>query len=258
MQKINTLTAISYIIFNICSIILNLCAYHTPTDGDNMKKFLIYLCCFLSVFSVFFVGCKEQNPLYDHISELRCCLFEGESENFRLKACYGFRETPYNNDGQVCSRVYKLSFRLEDKETDNATFNLTFTFGGVDYDLNFKLNPVTHSVTANATVENFDCKDFTVTISSGSLSEKVDMKNIVPENTMDYKSALDHLYSDQKELINAYTDQNGNFNAEIYARIVVKNQKPYWYIGIASGNGNLKALLIDGFNGQTLAIREIF
>lgn len=223
-----------------------------------MKKILFCTCLVLSVFAVFFVGCKNENPLYEHVSELRCCIFEGTSENFHLKSCYGFRETPYNNDGAIGSKVWSLVFKLENKETENATYLLNFSFNDVDYELNFKLNPVTHSVTASVEIENFDCKDFSVTVSSGSLSETVIMKNTVPEKTMDYKGALDQLYTNQKELVNAYTDKDGNFNAEIYARIVVKNQKPYWYVGFASGNGNLKALLIDGFSGETLAIREIF
>ena len=73
-----------------------------------------------------------------------------------------------------------------------------------------------------------------------------------------FGKALDFLYSDQQNLIKAFCDEKGAFNAEIYARIIVKNDKPFWYIGIASGNNNLKALLIDGFSGKTLAIREIF
>ena len=53
-------------------------------------------------------------------------------------------------------------------------------------------------------------------------------------------------------------DQDGNFNAELYMRVIVKDQLPYWYVGFASGNEQLKALLVDGINGEVLAIREIF
>ena len=107
-------------------------------------------------------------------------------------------------------------------------------------------------------VENFSKKEFSVSILSGSAPEVITLKSIVPKNTIDYKKALDFLYKDQQNLIKAFCDESGAFNAEIYARIVVKNDKPFWYVGIASGNGNLKALLIDGFSGETLAIREIF
>ena len=41
-------------------------------------------------------------------------------------------------------------------------------------------------------------------------------------------------------------------------RVIVKDQLPYWYVGFASGNEQLKALLVDGINGEVLAIREIF
>ena len=97
-----------------------------------------------------------------------------------------------------------------------------------------------------------------MSILSGSAPEVITLKSILPKNTIDYKKALDFLYKDQQNLIKAFCDESGAFNAEIYARIVVKNDKPFWYVGIASGNGNLKALLVDGFSGKTLAIREIF
>ena len=84
------------------------------------------------------------------------------------------------------------------------------------------------------------------------------MKSVVPTNTISYEKALDNLYNNQSHLINAYTDKDGNFNAEIYMRVVVKNDKSFWYIGIANGNNNLKALLIDAVTGEVKAIREIF
>ena len=223
-----------------------------------MKKITKLIALFLAFFTFFTVGCTKQNPLYDKVSELRCFLYEGKSENFNLKASYGFKETPYTNDAVVGERAYTLSFRLEEKETDNATYSLELSLDGITYNADFKLNPITHTLSASVELENFNRNEFLVTIHSGSTSQTINMNSIIPSGTIDYKTALDHLYKDQTQLLSVYTDSNGNFNAEIYARIVVKNLKPYWYIGIASGNGNLKALLIDGFTGETLAIREIF
>ena len=227
-----------------------------------MKKSSFFISIFLSfllTFSCFFfTACKKVNPLYERVSELRLALYEGQSENFTLSASYGFKETPYNNDSSVGKKVYLLTFKLLGKETDGVNFSLSFNFNSQPYSANFKLNPVTHNLTASVEIDDFNEKKFSVTISGGGAPETVNLKSILPENTLDYKKALDHLYADQQPLINAYLDKNGNFNAEIYARVLVKNQKPYWYIGIASGNGNLKALLIDGFSGKTLAIREIF
>lgn len=223
-----------------------------------MRKIIKLTCFLLAFFIIFSFGCKQENPLYNSVSELRSDLYEGKGENFSVMAFYGFKETPFNNDAAVGDKVYMLTFRLLNNQIDDATYTLSTTLNGQNFEREFKLNPVSHALTQSIEIENFSLKEFDVTITCGAISEKIKLTSIVPNNTISYKTALDRLYSEQKELVKVYTDQNGNFNAEIYTRIVVKDQKPYWYVGIASGNENLKALLIDGFSGEILAIRDIF
>lgn len=215
---------------------------------------------FLSIICLpcFFSGCKKQNELEKYVSELRSDVFFGESESFKLKAGYGFKESPYENDGIVRQRIYILTFRLLDKETDDAAYTLNFVYNGEAYQAPFKLNPVSHAVSATLEINGFTLKEFTVTVSSGAEAEEITLKSALPEQTIDYVTALDYLKINQPKLVQSYTDENGNFTAEIYARAVVKDDKAYWYIGLASGGGNLKAFLIDGANGEILAVREIF
>lgn len=222
-----------------------------------LKKTVRILCVFLITFSIFAISCKSENPLYSAVSELRSNLYSGNSENYKLEACYGFKETPYSNDTKVCEKVYALIFRLFDKETDGAAYSIAIIHDGKNYSADFKLNPVTHTVTARIEIENFNEKQFIATLKKAQENEQITFKSIVPEKTMNYRAALDCLSKEQTALIERYTDENGNFNAEIHARIVVKNDHPYWYIGIV-GSDSLKALLIDGIDGKTLAMREIF
>ena len=223
-----------------------------------LKKSMKITFVLLTILMFFYSSCKQVNPLYNAVSELRSQLYTASNENYRLDACYGFIETPYDNDAKVQQKVYVLTFRLHDKESDYAEYSISFTHSGKTYSQNFKLNPVSHTVTARIEIENFSEKSFTATVKKAQDSQTLTFNSIVPDNTIDYRTALDKLKENQSELISAYTDQNGNFNAEIRLRIIVKNQRPYWYVGIASDKNNLKALLIDGFSGQTLAIREIF
>lgn len=223
-----------------------------------MRKICVFVCALLSLFSLFLFACKPVNPLYDRVSELRCNIFEGDCDDFSLTAHYGFKETPFTNDGVPCERINLLTFKLVGKEISSATYTLAFENGGQKYSCDFKLNPVTHALNASVEIDEFNLSSFTVNIVCGADKKSVNMTSILPQNTIDYKTALDHLYNDQKDLISAYTDQNGAFGAEIYTRVIVRDNKPYWYIGIASGNGNLKALLVDGFSGKLLAIREVF
>lgn len=224
-----------------------------------MKKTFILTFIIITVFSLsIFCGCKPTNPLYDHVSELRSNIFQGSNDDYVIRAAYGYREKPYSNDGEKHDHEYKLMFKLIDKETDDVTYTVSLTYQGQEYKSDFSLNPVKHDLVAEISIDNFCLKEFEINISTASTTKTFKLKSILPENTISYTTALDYLYKNQRAMIDALTDENGNFNAEIFERITVKNGKPYWYIGIATGHGNLKALLIDGFTGETLAIREIF
>ena len=82
------------------------------------------------------------------------------------------------------------------------------------------------------------------------------MKSTLPKGTISYKKALEYLQKNQSELVKSYYD-DGEFKAEICMRVLVKDNHPYWYIGLTNST-NTKALLIDGFSGEVLAIRDIF
>ena len=222
-----------------------------------MKKFLCILFTVLITLTMF-CACEKKPSLFSYVSELKSDEFTGESENYKIKATYGFYEVPKENDGKVGNRAYTLSFKLPNKETENATYVLSLTFNEKIYKAVFKLNPVSNNLCAYIELDGFNLKSFDVTLFCGADAEKVTLLSIVPDTAMNYETALSHLYIEQKDLIDNYFDKDGNFTAELYARIIVKDDKPYWYFGIATGNDNLKALLIDGITGEVLAIREVF
>jgi hypothetical protein len=222
-----------------------------------MKKFALFFALILAFFTTL-NGCAKPFTLDSSVSELRCDLFYGESKSYSLKAGYGFKESPFINDGSVGKIVHTLNFRLLGKETDLSAYTLSLELDGQTYKTDFKLNPVKNSLTAEIEVDDFNQKEFTVTLSNSSASEKITLKSTLPENTLSYSDALLHLQKDQANLVSHYLDVDGNFNAEIYMRVIVKDQAPYWYVGFASGNEQLKALLVDGISGEVLAIREIF
>ncbi len=220
-----------------------------------MKKFAFVLSFILCL--TFLFGCHGKPNLIENLSELRTEVFYGESQNYKLKASYGFKENPFINDGKVGNTEYALEFRLLEK-TDDATYSLSFPLNGTTVNANFSKNPVSHVLYAKVQAENFKEKEFSVTVSCGGNQETITLKSLLAENTVSFEQALSSLYNNQKDYIDSIYDQNGNFNAEIYLRVLVKDQKPYWYVGIARGNNDLKALLIDGLDGKILAIREIF
>ena len=219
-----------------------------------MKKFFIVILTIIFTFTL--SACAKNQGLSPFVSELRSDLFEGKSEQYHLKAGYGFRESPYDKDGEVKQKVYLLTFKLI-CDYSQTTYTLNFEYGGQSYSSAFKLNPVTHSLTACFEIENFTEKQFTVNLSNGASSFPITLASIVPEGTIDYKTALSKLEKNEPELIKAFSDSNGNFNAEIHIRVVVKDNKSYWYVGFAERE-RLKAFLLDGKTGKALAVRDIF
>ncbi len=222
-----------------------------------MKKIFCLLFAFFTLIFLF-CGCKKPLDLSVHVSELRSNVYQGESENYSVKACYGFKENPFINDGKVGNTVNLLQFRLIGKEMDSATYSITFSYQEKNFSENFKLNPITNTMTCDLEVDEFNLDEFTICISSAGKNENVVLKSVLPQNTINYKTALSHLVESQGALINHFSNADGVFIAELYVRLLVKDNKAYWYIGIASGNDNLKALLIDGLNGEVLAIRDVF
>ena len=221
-----------------------------------LKKFFLFGVLFLVFFSLLaFSSCKKENSLVSYVSDLRCNQYYGKSENFSLSASYGFREKPFISDGKVGERVYALKIKLLNKILDPATYYVSFMFDGISYSGEFALSQ-TGGYVAEFEIENFFINSFTVNLSVASTTETITLSSTLPPNTLTFDKALDSLSKTQSELILAYTE-NGEFTAEIYARIIVKDDKPYWYIGFAKADG-LKAFLIDGFSGEVLAIRSVF
>ncbi len=221
-----------------------------------MRKKLIFLIAIFCCFSLL-LGCNTTPSLNGYVSELRCNYFESENSPLKITAGYGFVEENATKDGTVNKRYYLLTFRLLGTQTENVTYSLTLNHQEKEYHATFKLNPVSHGYTASIEIDDFSLNEFDLSVSNGSNIQNVHMKSTVPENTITYQDALVHLQNKQSELINSFYDENGKFTAEICLKIMVKNAHPYWYIGLSTKEST-KALLIDGFTGELLAIRDVF
>ena len=220
-----------------------------------MKKLVIFVISLVLLFSL--CSCKTDGGLTPFVSELRSDVFVGEGQSLSLKAGYGFKETPFITDGKTSNKTYALTFKLLGVNDQNVAYSLTANLNGRDYNANFTFNPVSHSLTTIVEIEDFKEKEFAVTVRSANTVEQITLKSILPENTIDYKSALSHVKSSQSALVKSYTDTDGNLTAELHVRVLVKDGHPYWYVGFAKDN-DLKALLVDGLSGEILAVREIF
>lgn len=218
-----------------------------------MKTFYAVVFSLAAIFfSLLGTGCNKPDPFINSVTELRQNVYEGASENYKLKAAYGYDETLAGD------RAYRLTFLLCDKTSSAETYTLTFNSEKLSFTEDFKFSPVTGTLKTSVAIENFTDNEFNVTVSTGGAAETVTLKSLVSGGAIDYKTALVYLKKSQPELIALYNDENGEFNGKVTARILVKNEKPYWYIGLKNQNGALKALLVDGLSGNVLAVREVF
>lgn len=211
----------------------------------------------LLIVSAFLCGCKQENELTRYVSELRCDIFSCESEKYDISAAYGFKEEPFCNDGKVGTRVYRLSFTLKGAEAEAADRSIAMTYNGEEYKSAFNLNPLTGVLCAYMEIDGFSLKEFNAEIVTGAEKENVLFKSQLPDNTMTFSAALSSVEKNQPTLIQNYRNDDGEFTAEIYARVIVKDNAAFWYIGFAEGNDKLKAILVNGATGEILAVREI-
>ena len=221
-----------------------------------MRKFKIFtLSVFLLTVSLCTAGCERDGVYVRSVSELRQYIFIGDANGVSLTAFYGFKEFPYENDGKAGEKIYGFTFKIG-VVPDEIKRTVKFSRGGKDYSADFAHDAVSGEYIAFTETDADLTGDFTVDYVCGSAVTRVDMVSVLPKNCLDYKQALAALEKKQKPLLDAYS-ADGAFNAEIYMRIIVREDKPYWYVGIAAGNGDLKALLVDGVSGEILAVREI-
>ena len=214
----------------------------------------------LSIFLCFFLllsGCKAQNTLQPFVSELRSNCYQSQNSDFDISAGYGFIEVNKNFDGKKGQIMHLLTFRLNHIQNDMITYNIALNYNGKEYKSSFKLNPVSHNLTAFLPVENFNLNEFTINLSFGSDTREIQMKSTLINGTISYTKALSCLQKSQSQLLKTYYDSNGDFTAEITLRVLVKDNHSYWYVGLTSANGT-KALLLDGLTGKVLAIKDIF
>ena len=220
-----------------------------------MKKLILILLS-LSLTSVFlFSGCKKEDPLLPYVSELRENIYEGNADGFFIKANYGFSEYPLISDGNVGAKRYALTFLLSGDINTEIEDRLSFSFGGNDYFGTFAFDPVKESRVLSFYIENFYPKTFVVSFGYSDKTTEVELKSIVPDGVADYKEILSSLYEKQTAFIDGLKE-NGKFSAEISLRILVRDGKAYYYVGVTKQN-YLKAFLMDAKTKELLAIREI-
>ena len=197
-------------------------------------------------------GCKDEFSLEDYVSVSRKNIYTADYKGATVTAYFERREDPILFDGIKCATYGFLTVKLPTKLTEGK---YSFYFNGHTTD--FVFDAVKSVLVAKIPCDTppVDSFDATVTIES----ERTDIKftTIVPNGIIGESKALSSLYEHQKSYIDNL--KNGDeFNAEIIIKVSVFKGEPYYYVAIAEKNGSFKALLIDAYTAEVLAMRNVF
>ncbi len=221
-----------------------------------MKKLLRLIAVTLFLVVTFsFASCSTGLELKDYVSDLRHGLYYGEGEKYSLKIAVGEKETPLQNDGAVGQIQPYVKIVLYGGEV-GVSYTVGFRFNDQDYLLETDVNPATSLPTIEEQIENFNADNLTFTVMASSYSENVTTRNIVPQGTIDYLTALDFFKNQQPTFIENHTE-NEKLTVELYVKVLVEQDKAYWYIGVLDGQ-KIRAMLIDGITGELLATKDVY
>ena len=205
----------------------------------------------------FLFSCSKKEDLTKNVSYVRQIEYRAEAEGYKVRAFYGYKETPFISDGVSKTKVYGLTFRLIGLDLTDVKYTVSLIHNQNTLQTVFKLDQVNHCLSAFIEIEDFNLDSFEATFSSGNLSQKLVLNNVVPKDTISYNKALEYLAENQHSLLDTYRNEQGEFNGEIHVRIVIRDNKGYWYVGLIGKDGITKALLVDGKTGEVLAVRKV-
>jgi hypothetical protein len=219
-----------------------------------MKKLLVSLLIILTLFlSLFATACKEEFTLLDYVSVLKSDVYQAEYKGVTLTADYGYIEEPLVLDGKKGNTTNYLTIKMPINE-ENVTYKIKLLT--LDGEWAFKYDSTHASLVAKIPLSEH-LVDFDATVSCESEQTTVKFTSILPKNILSPKDALKVLESSQKTYIDGYKNA-GSFSAEIILKASVFKNNVYYYVTIADGNKNYKAMLINAVDGKLLAIRDVY
>ena len=223
-----------------------------------MKKILIFTIILLTLIFPS-LSCKRQEfSLANYVVEYRENILYGENENYKIKCYYGYNVKNFN--GTKISdndKEYYLTIILLNKSDDSSKIYADFTLNGKNYSDAFSFSPVNSRIDCTFEIEKTKLTELEVKIKNSSDIQNVKLLTTIPNDTMSFEKALNHYYTQQKSYIDNFL-KDELFNAKLSVRIVEKDGKAYYYIGLTDLSKKTRACLIDGISGEILAIREVF
>ncbi|MDD6995225.1 MAG: hypothetical protein SPH68_06705 [Candidatus Borkfalkiaceae bacterium] len=226
---------------------------------------------FLSVCAAFpafcltaFCGCaKNTSDLFSRVSELRDNVLIAESDadgehDYHLCVYSYLREQPLISDGATgkAERVAEFYFTAKD---GSDTYVLRYVLPGTEKEGGGELSydDVKRQYYLICSEDLSDVASLDATVTNEKTKKEISFHATGAKNdkTLSPREILSVFESAENEKISSLTT-NGVFRGEIRMRLIISEEKPYYYVGIIDEKGSTFSYLLNGETGKILARRE--
>ena len=217
-----------------------------------MKKFFAIVIATALILTLY--GCGG-NDYSDLVSQLRCDVFIGKSEDVEIKAYAERREYPLKSDGYANEMrdyiVIKLTF-LKPQNSVITDLSVDFSFSGEHHSASLAFSAQADSYVSTVPVKSLPADDFTITVKMGENAENV-ILNKVKTDIIPPEKALDAIVSNKRDLIKNLEENGSPF--EFMIRLIAEGNSYFYYVGIVEAEYTT-ALLVSA-DGKILAEKRL-
>ena len=218
-----------------------------------MKKTIILLVAFCLL--LFVSSCKNDIDLEMYLSEKRTAVYFVKGEDYSLTVYGEEREDPFISDGYVGSAKKFITVRLEDYQKSLDDASVTITFDGVSLTGKFEYSPLNGKFCTELETDSLPTStQITATVKNGGEEKTFTLQGYALEG-VDYKTALSSVSKTAKTEIENMLSQTSSL--EVRLRIILEEDRIYYYVSLIDKTGKTLAYLVDGANGQILASKTI-
>ena len=218
-----------------------------------MKKTIILLVAFCLLF--FVSSCKNEVDLEMYLSEKRTQAYFVKSEDYSLTVYGEEREDPFISDGYVGSVKKYITVRLEDYQKSLDDASVTISFDGISLTGKFEYGPLNGKFCTELETEKLpSSSEITATVKNGGEEKTLTLSGCLATE-IDYKTALSSVSKTAKTEIENML--NTTSSLEVRLRIILEEDRIYYYVSLIDKTGKTLAYLVDGSNGEILASKTI-
>ena len=216
-----------------------------------MKKSILFLLIIVSIFTTSYACQKD--TLKTHVSQCRTDVFMGESQNYTATIFCEKRETPFVNDAYVGELKNYLIVRIHNLNAQGVS--IVIKYQNYTFESETSYDPIITSLVATIPVKKLPTSTMTLSIVSENSTETLTLSSMLKATTITPNQALSSISKEKPSFIkNLY--QDGKIKAEVYIRLLVEEDLNFYYVGFATGNGQIDAFLLDGESGKIIAGKE--